>query len=348
MKSLQERDMRAVLDLVGDAHDAQDREEFRAVLLPGFQRLVPTDFTSYNEVLADGGTLAAIVEPDVPAWAHALWQRHALENPLVDHFMRTRDGRPNRFTDVTTRERLRRTTLYREVYRPLGIEHQLAFSLPSAPTLTVGIALSRGGRNFTERDRRVVDLTRPHLIQAYRNAELRERLSGLLDGLRKGLDADGAAVIVLDDDDTVAFASASARTLVDGLGAGALSEGRPLPEPLAAWAAKGPPTAGLPVAGRNDSLLVRRVSAGASGRVVLLERAARVLSPEALAGLGLTPREAEVLHGLARGIVPAALAGDLGVSPRTVAKHVERIHAKLGVRTRAQAVATAWAAASGA
>jgi DNA-binding CsgD family transcriptional regulator len=78
-----------------------------------------------------------------------------------------------------------------------------------------------------------------------------------------------------------------------------------------------------------------------------LDRAARALSHEALRGFGLTAREATVLHGLARGIAPAELAGELGISPRTVAKHVQRIHAKLGVGTRAQAVAVAWAAAGG-
>ena len=41
------------------------------------------------------------------------------------------------------------------------------------------------------------------------------------------------------------------------------------------------------------------------------------------------------------------LASRLEVSPRTVAKHIQHIHAKLGVSSRAQAVATAWAAASG-
>ena len=84
-----------------------------------------------------------------------------------------------------------------------------------------------------------------------------------------------------------------------------------------------------------------------TGRVVLLERAGRILSPEALRGLGLTPREAAVLYGFARGMEPAAVAAELGISPRTVAKHTQRIHAKLGVRNRAQAVATAWAAAGG-
>ena len=81
--------------------------------------------------------------------------------------------------------------------------------------------------------------------------------------------------------------------------------------------------------------------------MVLLEQAARALSLQALGQLGLTPREAEVLHGLARGEDPETVATELEVSPRTVAKHVQHIHAKLGVSSRAQAVATAWAAASG-
>ncbi len=54
-----------------------------------------------------------------------------------------------------------------------------------------------------------------------------------------------------------------------------------------------------------------------------------------------------MLHGLARGEDLGAVATELEVSPRTVAKHVQHIHAKLGVSSRAQAVATAWAATSG-
>ncbi|HVW19325.1 MAG TPA: helix-turn-helix transcriptional regulator, partial [Solirubrobacteraceae bacterium] len=65
----------------------------------------------------------------------------------------------------------------------------------------------------------------------------------------------------------------------------------------------------------------------------------------ALAGLGLSGREAEALVAVARGRSTAEAAADLGISPRTLAKHLQRIHAKLGVRDRAQAVATAWAAA---
>jgi DNA-binding CsgD family transcriptional regulator len=71
-----------------------------------------------------------------------------------------------------------------------------------------------------------------------------------------------------------------------------------------------------------------------------------VLSRAALLSLGLSEREADVLQELARGGTSAQVAEALGISERTVAKHSERIHRKLGVRSRAQAIATAAAAAT--
>jgi DNA-binding NarL/FixJ family response regulator len=55
----------------------------------------------------------------------------------------------------------------------------------------------------------------------------------------------------------------------------------------------------------------------------------------------LTRREREVLELLTEGLEQEQIARRLFISPRTVAKHVEHILAKLGVRSRAQAVAAA-------
>lgn len=336
--------MRAVLDFVGEAHDSQALDEFRAMLLPGFRRLVQTDYASYNEVRADGRALATMSDPELPSSAHEAWARHATSNPLLNHFMHSHDGRPRRMSDVVSRAEFRRSAIYRELYLALGIEHQVAFILPSAPELTVGIALSRGGSDFTDRDCRVLDLTRPHLIQAYRNAELRQRLTSLLAGLRDGIETERTSLILLEEDGSVGFASESARNLIESVTGESVREGRPLPGAIGAWAAGSESTASLPVPDRDDTLLARSVSTRGGGRVVLLERAGRVLSPDMLENLGLTPREAAVLHAHARGLEGSAVATNLNISPRTVAKHMQRIHAKLGVRNRAQAVAIAWAA----
>jgi DNA-binding NarL/FixJ family response regulator len=60
-----------------------------------------------------------------------------------------------------------------------------------------------------------------------------------------------------------------------------------------------------------------------------------------LASAALTPREAEVLSWVAKGKTNRDIADILGMSPRTVNKHLEHVFEKLGVETRAAAAALA-------
>jgi pimeloyl-ACP methyl ester carboxylesterase/DNA-binding CsgD family transcriptional regulator len=55
----------------------------------------------------------------------------------------------------------------------------------------------------------------------------------------------------------------------------------------------------------------------------------------------LTPREAQILERIARGYDNTRIAGDLGVSEKTVRNNVTRIFDKLGVATRAEAIVRA-------
>lgn len=65
-------------------------------------------------------------------------------------------------------------------------------------------------------------------------------------------------------------------------------------------------------------------------------------SRRAEAGLaGLSPREDEVFRLLADGLSQREIADRLFISERTVATHIQRILGKLGVHSRAQAVAVA-------
>jgi len=85
------------------------------------------------------------------------------------------------------------------------------------------------------------------------------------------------------------------------------------------------------------------------------ELAARIrrLLPEVAAGNGegngkrnghfnLSPREREILALLADGKTQREIAAALFISPKTVATHIQRLLAKLGVHSRAQAVAAAF------
>lgn len=342
--TLGERHYRAVLDLVGEAHDAADLEEFRSVLLPGLRRMVPAEFASYNEIHGDAGVLATIAEPDIGGELMPVWEAYATQNPLVVRFSRTRDGRAMRFSDVAARGELERLPLFREFYARLDVAHQIAFTLPSPVPLTMGIALSRvtAARDFSDEERLMLNIARPHLIQAYRNAQIRQRMTELLAAVQQGLDDDERGLLMVERDGTIAFASSTALELLEQLSGVAIAVGDPLPSALAELGSRRDGTALLALA--DDTLLVRRVRTAAL-TVLLLEPSRRVLSPDALEGLGLTTREAQVLVALARGRSTTQTAEELTISGRTVHKHLQRIHAKLGVNGRAQAIATAWAAA---
>lgn len=61
----------------------------------------------------------------------------------------------------------------------------------------------------------------------------------------------------------------------------------------------------------------------------------------------LTPRERDVLDGLARGSPNKTIAHDLGISPRTVEIHRANLMTKLGVRSLSEALRIAFAAGVG-
>lgn len=341
MAALSATDIRKVLDFVGEAHGAGDLEELQAYLPSGLSGLVRTDYASYNEVGVDGTVHVSLAIPEIPTELVAEWQRYAYQNPLAARVARTRDGRAYRFSDVAEREDLERLELFQGFYKTLGIPHQIAFTLPSPPQLTFALALSRGGRDYSDRDRDLLNLTRPHLIQAYRNVQARERAAQLIESLRRGVDASREAIAIVDGG-TVSFASLQAQKLLGALG---WHEGSAAPEMLLAPGPTGRLWDPLLVPSADGNLVVRRLPSGSRDSfVVVFEQPRADLSDAALRGLGLSPRESEVLRLLARGRTTQSIAAEMAISPRTVHKHTERIHAKLGTHDRAQAIATALAA----
>ncbi|HRA49717.1 response regulator transcription factor [Actinotalea sp.] len=91
---------------------------------------------------------------------------------------------------------------------------------------------------------------------------------------------------------------------------------------------------------RDD--LVEAVRAAARGETVLAPSVARRLVAQVRhSGDRLTPRELEVLAGVARGGSNAQIGAELFIAEATVKTHLLRIFAKLGVDDRTLAVTTA-------
>jgi ATP/maltotriose-dependent transcriptional regulator MalT len=118
---------------------------------------------------------------------------------------------------------------------------------------------------------------------------------------------------------------------------------------LARGAPRGDATAALARArelagGLGARLLVAEIDALARrGRIELAPTADGAAPPEAAEadGLGLTPREREVLALVADGRTNRQIAGALFISAKTASVHVSNILAKLGVANRGEAAAVA-------
>lgn len=124
-----------------------------------------------------------------------------------------------------------------------------------------------------------------------------------------------------------------------------LADDSPLPAALQGIVQADAEGEGMRIDLGSMTLHVNPVSeAGSSLRVVsltVLGRAAPAGSATPQAASRLTARETEVLLWVARGKTNRDIAEILGMSPRTVNKHLEHVFEKLGVETRTAAAAAA-------
>jgi DNA-binding NarL/FixJ family response regulator len=194
-------------------------------------------------------------------------------------------------------------------------------------------------------------VTKPIVIEEML-ARIRVHLANarLTQSARAALDVSGRYLLAVNRHGRIMWATPQAQKLLaDSLVAGDGDE-LVLPEVLRQWletaqkgksASKAQAAASFP-----DNPRLKLHYLGNAGPNEFLLRLAKEagsdLSAELSSEFGLTTREGEVLSWLAKGKTNRDIAQILGLSPRTVDKHLEQIYDKLGVenRTAAAAIAT--------
>jgi len=357
MERLGPSDLDRVLRFVGEIAAVERLSEFPVRVLDGLRDLIPCDLIGYNEINHAHGQALMVLDP--PSLDRSglegqrAFQRLAEQHPVLRYHARTGDGRALKISDFLSRDEFHRLDLYAESFRLIGAEDQLALGLPSPPPLVIGLAFNRSQRSFSERDRQVLDLIRPHLAQARRNAELRSQLGEMVVLLEGLADATDRAIVLLDQTRTVRRASSRAAAMFATHLGFRLAVNHSLPGVIDAWITRcgrperldQRPGQPLTVEARHRRLSIRFLPRGEIGEydALLLEQARDQTELGPLSRL--SRREHEVLGWVSRGKTNPQIATILSVTAGTVQKHLEHIYDKLGVRTRA---AAAVALASGA
>jgi DNA-binding CsgD family transcriptional regulator len=146
------------------------------LLFQGFDSWRKVNWFKQGMPAAAGGTAArALDQIDKAHWEH-YWGSLPCSYPDRSGDLRS----IVKIADFYSARQWHSSGMYSDVYRPLGLEHELQLCLPDGPALragrTVRLYLFRGpGPDFSERDRALLTLLRPHLQQAYRDAERRRR-----------------------------------------------------------------------------------------------------------------------------------------------------------------------------
>ena len=271
-------------------------------------------------------------------------------HPILNYFDAHPLGAAVTISDLVSQAEFRSSGLYGDLYRSLRCERLLAIEVSSEPLL-IGVVAFRDRADFSERDREMLTLLRPHLANAYRNAETLSDNRARLALMEDGLDVAGFGAIELRSDERVRTMTRTARAWLAAYFRQSDASDR-LPEPVLAWLRRDPSPATLPlVVGRGERRLTLRLVSHNGCRLLLLREQRSSLSADDLAALSLARREAEILAWVAAGKTDADIADILSISPRTVSHTLERIYRKLGVATRtaaaARALEAAWANSTG-
>ena len=361
MEPLTLNDTQSMLQGIQTLYTFHNLETFGVDALTILNQLVPSDRPHFHATKVRTRQILRTFLPDCPGLTPEIERMiylHFDEHPILHHMPQTLHG-AYQISDFLSRKELYRLEgLYQQFLRPLALEDQITFFLENTSSgswskvtqtdaTLVGFSLHCAQRSFTERDRLILNLLRPHLSQAHANAQKYQQYQQDLSQLHQTLDH--LSLIVLSSDGQVQRVTPQAVAWLEAYFPKPTNSSQ-LSEHLWAWVKhqiscsaleSNFSKAQLPLrierAGRQ---LVIRLVVEQEQYLLLLEEQTLSLS-KSLELLGLSQRETEVLFWVMQGKDNKAIAVHLSVCTSTVGKHLESIYRKLGVQSRTEAIAHA-------
>jgi DNA-binding CsgD family transcriptional regulator len=171
-----ERDLRALVGILASPDDADPADPLPRSILAALHQVIPCDnvtFVRYDsnirEFYFDQYAGDPPPAPDYEALDAAFWT-HYWDSPSCSYPDTSADlVTVTTASDFHSDRQFRSTPMYCEYFRPMTIQREMMLCLPSRPGRVLRLLFFRcGGTDFSDRDRILLALLRPHLDAAYR------------------------------------------------------------------------------------------------------------------------------------------------------------------------------------
>jgi DNA-binding CsgD family transcriptional regulator len=361
METLTDKQIQSLHQGIQQLYTLCDLDTFRVNVLSIVDRLVPSKVPVFHLTNMRTYQIEDTFLPDHPGLSSE-WQNieslYLDEHPITQNISDALTGACKISDFVSQKEFHCLEGIYQQFFRPLGTEDQMMLFFTHDPAnswdakadlIVAGLALNRTSRSFVESDRTILNLLRPHLIQAYSNARKYQQLAQNLSQVQHSFDC--LSTVVLDLESRVRSIAPQAITWLETYFAKPICTGQ-LPDRLRSWLkyqianlaidtnlAKACLPLRIQQAGRE--LTIRLVVDRTGEQYLLLLEEQTLSSLNSLELLGLSQRETEVLALVVKGKDNKSIAAEMNIGISTVRKHLENIYLKLGVQSRTEAIARA-------
>lgn len=172
-QSLPAADLRSVLHLAEQALQVQTFWDVEAVLLPGLAALLRSELAVYHHVSLDPAALEEIDvfwPPEVFAVRVHEYSAVMHQHPFVIPFGTASPSGPVQVSDFLTDRQWRSSAVYQESHGPMGAHRQMSDVLARDGYAVRALTVARSGSRYTDRERELLTLVRPHLVAPLRRA----------------------------------------------------------------------------------------------------------------------------------------------------------------------------------
>ena len=163
-------DWRAALGFVNDVASAlNDEDGFVRSAAPGLRQLVASELTTLSicHLVSGRRTVHGDAAGSIGPAERECFDHHFREHPLVQVHGELLHPHVHRISDSMPLSAFRRTPLYADYYRRIGIDHVLALPVHQSNGWLVSWVLNRRGHDFSDREAALLDQVRAPLARLF-------------------------------------------------------------------------------------------------------------------------------------------------------------------------------------